>query len=40
MLPALTGFFLAAVGVTPPRGGNLMAAGLFLWLAATIIVAT
>jgi hypothetical protein len=28
---------LAAVGVVPPRGGNLIAAGLTLWAFATIV---
>lgn len=37
MIIAIICFFLAAAGVTPPRGGNLIAGGLCLWALATII---
>ena len=36
LLLALICFFLAALGVAAPRG-NLMAAGLALWVAAELI---
>lgn len=37
MILALVCFLAAAVGVITPRGTNLTAAGLFLWLLATLI---
>lgn len=37
MILALVCFFLSAVGVSAPRGGNLIAGGLGLWALATMI---
>lgn len=37
MILAIVCFLFAAVGVTPPRGGNLIAAGLALWALATLV---
>lgn len=34
---ALMCFLLGAIGVITPRGSNLTAAGLFLWLLSTLV---
>jgi hypothetical protein len=37
MILAVICLALAAIGVVPPRGGNLMALGLTLWALAIIV---
>jgi hypothetical protein len=37
MILAIICFLFAAVGIQPPRNGNLIAAGLACWALATVI---